>query len=319
MVVGAPTSASDTTPFYWQMYEVTHFAKGQTPLITKIVGQPLISNNVNPTYGTDGRIIFGSDRPRNGQAHLTQLDEYLDIPITSGLWSLDPVSGDLFLAEHSPSGSFNPFVDSFGRLIFSRWDHLSRDSEGLTDRAPNTALGENWVQTANGTFNYADETNHTPTAAELGNRLENYPEPRPEDATNLMGANLNGNAFNFFFPWMSNEDGSSEEILNHIGRHELIQNFLASYLDDIYNASSNPSGGLQNFSTISRNSISNLLTIRGPFPSELSIGNILIRNRCAFTHVRRVAAPNDASSATDVHGAAAARWASRLNAGKCPL
>jgi len=53
----------------------------------------------------------------------------LQLPTVSGLWSLDPNAGDLFLVEHSPSGSFKPFVDSVGRVIFTRWDHLARDVE----------------------------------------------------------------------------------------------------------------------------------------------------------------------------------------------
>src|SRR5256885_7360872 len=49
-------------------------------------------------------------------AHLyPQLDEYNNVPSNSGLWSLNPTNGDLFQLDHSPSGDFHPFVDSFGR------------------------------------------------------------------------------------------------------------------------------------------------------------------------------------------------------------
>ena len=46
-------------------------------MITKVPNQPANYNNISPIYGTDDRIIFVSDRPRNGASHLyPQLDEY---------------------------------------------------------------------------------------------------------------------------------------------------------------------------------------------------------------------------------------------------
>ena len=72
----------------------------------------------------------------------------------TGLWSLDPATGDLFLIQHSPSGSFIPSIDSFGRVIFTRWDHLQRDQQADTDVM--------YRRHGYGTFNYADET---PSAA----------------------------------------------------------------------------------------------------------------------------------------------------------
>ncbi len=41
-----------------------------TPVITRVPNQPAAYNNVSPTYGTDDRILFTSDRPRGGEAHL---------------------------------------------------------------------------------------------------------------------------------------------------------------------------------------------------------------------------------------------------------
>src|SRR5205814_9435581 len=82
MVAGAPTDANDATTFYWQLYEITNFLDpAATPLITRVPNQPANYNNVSPAYGTDERIIFTSDRPRDGSPHLyPQLDEYLDLP-----------------------------------------------------------------------------------------------------------------------------------------------------------------------------------------------------------------------------------------------
>lgn len=222
MVVGAPQSTNDTTQFFWQLYEITNLNKGSLPVITKIPNQPVNYNNVDPTYGTDERIIFASDRPRDGSPFLyPQLDEYNDIPTLTGIWSLDPASGNLFLLNHLPSGGFNPFVDSFGRLIMTRWDHLVQDSNAMKDRQGSTT---------NGTFNYADETANA--AYILTNRAEIFPEPHDGDTNILDQLKVNQNSFNLFLPWQLTEDGMSEETLNHVGRHELSFSIQNSFTND---------------------------------------------------------------------------------------
>src|SRR6185369_8978285 len=102
-------------------------------------------------------------------------------------WSLDPSDpNSLFLLEHSPSGSFRPFVDSFGRVLFTRWDHLSRDVEEVSDRQG---------KSTNSVFNYSDESAN---ALVTTNTTEVFPEPRPSDQAALAGTNMRGNAFNIF-------------------------------------------------------------------------------------------------------------------------
>ena len=166
-------------------------------------------------------MIFTSDRPRDGQAHLyPQLDEYEEAPTVTGLWSLNPSTGDLFLVQHSPSGSFSPQIDSYGRLVYVRWDHLQRDQQADSDVM--NAAGY-------GTFNYADES---AGAARLNTRTEIFPEPRSSRTDLLAGTNLEGHSFNDFFPWMVNEDGTEEETLIHLGRHELHSYFNRSLNDD---------------------------------------------------------------------------------------
>lgn len=218
MVVGAPTAQYQVKQFYWQLYEITGLGKNQVPVITKVPNQPANYNNVSPTYGTDGRIIFVSDRPRNGQALLyPQLDEYEEAPTNTGLWSLAPKTGNLKLLNHAPSGDFNPFVDSFGRVIFTQWDHLQQDQQAAGDRN----------NTGNyGTFNYASETSSTI----LNSRAEVFPEPLKFDTVSLAGTNLTGHSFNHFFPWQINEDGTELETVNHVGRHEL----GGSYVDPVF-------------------------------------------------------------------------------------
>lgn len=204
MVVGAPAKQYQVSSYYWQLYEITHFGANETPVITKVPNQPTNYNNVAPIYGTDDRIIFTSDRPRDGQrATYPQLDEYEEAAVVTGLWSLDPVTGDLHILNHSPSGAFSPSIDSFGRVIFSRWDHLQRDQQA---DEPDT-------QAAYGTFNYTDETSSAKILTNVVTEI--FPERRQIDGTN------NAHTFNQFFPWMIDQDGEEEETLNHIGRHEL--------------------------------------------------------------------------------------------------
>ncbi|MFN8060966.1 MAG: hypothetical protein U0Q12_17545 [Vicinamibacterales bacterium] len=221
MVVGAPTQQYQVQQYYWQIYEVTGLGPTDTPVITRVANQPPDHNNVSPIYGSDDRVIFTSDRPRNGQRHLyPQLDEYEEAPTVTGLWSLNPSTGDLFLVQHSPSGSFSPQIDSFGRLVYVRWDHLQRDQQ---------ADGDALHAAGYGTFNYSDET---ALATRLADRTEVFPEPRSERTDLLAGTNLEGHSFNDFFPWMINEDGTGEETLNHLGRHELHSYFNRSLKDD---------------------------------------------------------------------------------------
>ena len=222
MVVGAPTAQYQVAQYFWQLYEITGFGASEKPVITKVPNQPANYNNVSPVYGTDDRIIFATDMPHNRQPHLyPQLDEYEEAPTTTGLWSLNPATGDLFQLDHSPSGSFTPSIDSFGRVIFTRWDHLQRDQQADTD-----ALGGTNTY---GTFDYSNES---ATAAILPNTTEVFPEPRAARTDLLAGTNLEGHSFNQFFPWQMNEDGTELETINHIGRHELHSYFNRSLNDD---------------------------------------------------------------------------------------
>ena len=213
MVVGAPRYQYDyATVNYWQLYEITNFTDPKAvPVITKVANQPTNFNNVAPIYGSDDRIIFTSDRPRNGQPQLyPQLDEYEEQATVTGLWSLQPTNGDLFLVNHTPSGAFSPVLDRAGRIVFVRWDHLQRDQQADTD-------WENGYITY-GTFNWSDES---PSSVATTNQAEVFPEPRNVRTDLLAGTGLAGHTFNQFFPWAINQDGTTEETLNHIGRHEI--------------------------------------------------------------------------------------------------
>jgi hypothetical protein len=214
MVIGAPTQQYQWGTWYWQMYEVSGLGQGQVVHITKVANQPANFNNVSPTYLSDGSIAFVSDRPRNGAGHLyPQLDEYEEAPTPTGLWRLLPASGRLDLLQYAVSGSFNPIVDSYGRVLFTRWDHLQRDQQN--DNANNDY----------GTFNWSSEAS---SATATPDRSEVFPEPR----NTVAGSHVQGFTINHFFPWMVNQDGSGEETLNHVGRHELHGYFNRSFDND---------------------------------------------------------------------------------------
>lgn len=253
MVIGAPTERYQVETYYWQIYEITGLGKDETPVIAKVPNQPPTYNNVSPIYGSDDRIIFTSDRPRNGEIHLyPQLDEYEEAPTNTGLWSLNPASGDLRLLNHAPSGNFTPFIDSFGRVVFTQWDHLQRDQQADADAHANSGLecdsGGDY-----GTFNYANES---AAAAVLDDRSEVFPEPRACRTELLAGTNLLGHTINHFFPWTILEDGSEGEILNHLGRQE-----LHGYIAAAISGDDNISEYYQQYARFNPNPIANIFQI----------------------------------------------------------
>lgn len=208
MVVGGPPARYVHPTAKWQLYEVTGLAKGQTAAITKVAQQPAGYNNVSPLYDSQDRILFTSDRPRGGEAHLyPQLDEYESTPAIVGIYRLDPGNGELTLLNHAPSGAFSPTLDSYGRVIFTRWDHLQRDQQ---------ADAGNY-----GAFDFASEA---ASAANLGLRPETFPESRL-GMSSAYGA-VNPFTYNLFTPWQMNQDGTEELTLNHIGRQELSFGYL---------------------------------------------------------------------------------------------
>lgn len=230
MAVGAPARIWDSPDFYWQLHEVSGLCPGETVKITRL-RQPASYNHVQPVYGSDDRILFASDMPPSGPGarHLYPLlDEYEANPITSGLWRLDRETGRATLLNHAPSGAFNPVIDSAGRVVFSRWDHLKRAMRppalGGGDVCGNDAEGSATI------FDYASEAANARTGCPGALFDEVFPELQPGVMKRLVQlgrlpadfeARWASNSFNHFFPWMMNQDGSAEETLNHVGRHEL--------------------------------------------------------------------------------------------------
>ncbi len=63
--------------------------------------------------------------------------------------------------NHAPSGNFTPIVDSFGRVVFTQWDHLKRDQQADSDK---------YAGGTNGTFTWGSEAVNAKKDATL-NRL----------------------------------------------------------------------------------------------------------------------------------------------------
>jgi hypothetical protein len=196
----------------WQIYEVSGLAAGQTVSFTKLQ-QPASYNHINAIYGLGAAgneaVIFVSDIPRPGPGaehqHLSPLlDEYEEQPAPTGIWQLDRSSGAVTLLHHAPSGAFRPQIDSYGRIVFTNWDHLQRDQQDAQQA---------------GLINFASEAADAVTEPEgrAGGLIkEVFPEPR---FTN--DAAIEEHEFNLFLPWQIHLDGTGVETLNHIGRHEL--------------------------------------------------------------------------------------------------
>ena len=237
MAIGSATVRYQVQNYVWKIYEITGLGKLETPVITLVPNQPVGYNNIQPIYGTDDRIIFTTDMPRGGLAHLyPQHDEYESSPVVSGLWKLDPkacsVAAGLEMLTHAPSGDFTPSIDRFGRLIFTRWDHLQRDQQADADIYNILNNTGNYLY---GIFNYADESANAAKSSILPD-TEIFPEPR-NGRTDILSlpewANTNPQTFNIFNPWMMNEDGTEMELLNHIGRHEMGNYILNNFTNDV--------------------------------------------------------------------------------------
>ncbi len=237
MIVGGPKKKFDVSyaKNHWQIYEVTGLAKGETAVITKVANQPDY-NNVSPVYSTDDQILFTSDKPWFNMNHTYPLrDEYESTETVSGIFKLNPISGSLKMIEAAPSGAFDLFVDSFGRLLFTKWDHLKRDQQADLERYGDTSYGSVDIADESagaGIKVYPQTQNGKPIADSRGVLYDLFPEARHEkDPTRDPNEPLHD--FNQFMIWEINEDGSNEQVINHAGRDEFGGTFMfGSKIDD---------------------------------------------------------------------------------------
>jgi hypothetical protein len=194
----------------WQLYEVEGLERGQTAKFTHLV-QPEEYNNIAPIYSPEGdgtsHIIYASDMSWHGAGaqHLKCLDEYEEQQGICGLFKLDRAGGVTNL-DPSPSGSFTPTIDSFGRLIFTRWDHLESDQQEEGGAKKDL-------------FNWHSEEANAPTERVSATTTvvhSVFPELKfsAEDG-------FAPHAQKPFLAWEMNVDGTGGETLNHLGRQEL--------------------------------------------------------------------------------------------------
>jgi hypothetical protein len=238
MLIGGPKERFDRAENRrWQIYEATGLEENEQVEIRKIPHQSEKYNNFSPIYGVSDDIFFISDAPLYGMEHTyPQLDEYESAPTNTGVWKIDTNIGKLSMVEHSPSGVFDLHIDSFGRILFTKWDHLKRDQQADTDRYMNGAFNS---------FDFPDETKAAqkiiyPPFNEAGKLIADnrgvlygvFPEARDaRDPTKDPNESLNN--FNQFSLWQINEDGSAEETMNHVGRHEFGGTYMPpNFLDD---------------------------------------------------------------------------------------
>lgn len=228
MVVGG--TGHSPSPAYFQLYEVTGLGIGETATITKLP-QPEDYNHIQPCYGSDDSIIFASDMlPHGNRDHYPPLDEYESTSIVTGLWKMNADGTNLHILDHCPSGDFTPIVDSFGRVVFTRWDHLKRDQQadltidemvrGLTPQRHPVTFASEESSTYHG-LQFGDE--YFPENGRLHPDIDGAfnPDGIPHpywDQDFVPG--MTKQDFNHFFPWMINQDGTDAEVLNHLGRHE---------------------------------------------------------------------------------------------------
>ncbi len=192
-------------------------------MITKVPNQPADFNNVSPIYGTDDRIIFTSDRPiaRARRTSTRSSTSTRGSPPSRACGASTRRAATCASSNHAPSGDFTPFVDSFGRVLFTRWDHLQRDQQADAD-FDGPARNLRHLQLRRRERRLAG---HLPA----GPRSSPSRAPR---APTSCGTNEAGHSFNHFFPWQVNEDGCELETLDHVGRHELHSYFDRAFNDD---------------------------------------------------------------------------------------
>ncbi len=235
MLVGGPKARFDrAADRRWQIYEASGLEENEKVVIKKIPYQYSKYNNLSPIYGASDDIFFISDAPLYGMTHTyPQLDEYESTPTNTGIWKIDVENRNVTMVEHAPSGAFDLQLDSFGRLIFTKWDHLKRDQQADADRYNNGKYRAfdfpNEDETAKRvTFPEFDEEGKL-IADKRGVLYELFPEARDiHDPTKDKNESINN--FNQFFIWQVNEDGSEEETINHVGRHE----FGGSYMPPVF-------------------------------------------------------------------------------------
>jgi hypothetical protein len=151
-----PCSACWTgAPGVWQLYEGERPGEGRNARILPAcrTSRPATTTCRRCTAATNA-----SCSPRTGRAMapptcIPSSTSTRPRPTTTGIWRLDPASGALRILNHAPSGAFSPMLDSYGRVVFTRWDHQQQDQLAERDRD----AVNNGVALPFSSFNFAGE------------------------------------------------------------------------------------------------------------------------------------------------------------------
>lgn len=265
-------------PLLWQLYEIEGLGLDDTPHISLVENQPAY-NNVAAIYSSDeSELIFTTDRPYNGQAHLyPQLDEYESEPTVTGLWKMHRDSGELTLLDHAPSGAFTPILGQDGMVYYTRWDHLQEDQQALNavnkvlnggddfwgaktyaseaveatavkfEDQLKAALRNNDLKAAfrpDGTTFMQFHNNHPvwkDTTVQVGNVVGSF------EGTTVETSHHSGKygresslRFNLFLPWQISQKGEKHETFRHFGRQEIGHFIRPVFSDDTDMRQTNP-------------------------------------------------------------------------------
>lgn len=127
VVFGMRTNSGDR----WHLYEVEVNADGTR------LGAPVqltcgSSNEVDPQYLPDGRIVFSSDRPGHLDEYERRRSTVLHIldrsqPVLPAQPSCD--SGEVVQVSFNQSHDRNPIILRDGTIAFSRWEHLGGENK----------------------------------------------------------------------------------------------------------------------------------------------------------------------------------------------
>ena len=226
MVVGAPTEQYNWGTYYWQLYEVTGLGAADPVTITMVPNQPANANNVSPIYAPDGRILFTSDRPRDGAR-----------PSLSAARRIRGGAG-----RDRDSGASIRRPATWSSSITRRRATSSRRSTASAGSSSPAGTTCSATSRPTATTTMSSREIRRPTAPSTGRasaptRSRSPPGPssfrsRAPAATTCCCRTKRGHSFNHFFPWMMNQDGTGLETLNHIGRHELHSYFNRSFNND---------------------------------------------------------------------------------------
>ena len=211
--------------YFWQIYEVTGLGEAETPVITKVPNQPAGFNNVAPD--------LRHRRPHPLHVGPAAQRRRASLPaarrVRGGADGDGPLEPRSRRRATSGCSTTRRAASSRRRSTASA---ASSSPAGITCSATSrpTPTARPARRQANRTAPSTSPTSRPgPRASRRGPRSSRAArrEDGPARRDEPRGALLN-----HFFPWQIREDGTEDETLNHVGRHELHDYFNRVFNDD---------------------------------------------------------------------------------------